>query len=63
MWQHLAHFYKRDMNFDDQEEYRELAVRLVAKMPTLAAAYYRYSMGYPMIYPDLDAVLQRISYI
>ena len=50
----LSAFYKRDMNFDDQEEYRELAVRLVAKMPTLAAAYYRYSMGYPMIYPDLD---------
>lgn len=50
----LSTFYKRDMNFDDQEEYKELAIRLIAKMPTLAAFYYRYSMGYSMIYPDLD---------
>ena len=50
----LSTYYSRDMNYDDPEEYMELAKRLVAKMPTLAAFYYRHSRGYPQIYPDLD---------
>ncbi|PSM53223.1 citrate synthase [Campylobacter blaseri] len=50
----LSTYYSRDMNFDNPIEYMELAKRLVAKMPTLAAFYYRHSMGYPLIYPDLD---------
>ncbi|MBQ2430904.1 MAG: citrate (Si)-synthase, partial [Campylobacter sp.] len=50
----LSTYYSRDMNFDDPVEYMELAKRLVAKMPTLAAFYYRHSRGYPQIYPDLD---------
>ncbi|ASM40411.1 citrate synthase [Campylobacter sp. RM12327] len=50
----LSTYYSRDMNFDDPKEYMELAIRIIAKMPTLAAFYYRHSMGYPLIYPDLD---------
>lgn len=50
----LSTYYSRDMNHNDPVEYMELAKRLVAKMPTLAAFYYRHSMGYPLIYPDLD---------
>lgn len=50
----LSTYYKRDMNYDDPDEYMELAERLVAKMPTLAAFYHRHAMGYPLIYPDLD---------
>ena len=30
------------------------AVRLIAKMPTLAAFAYRHSMGLPYVYPDND---------
>ncbi|MBO7476215.1 MAG: citrate synthase [Campylobacter sp.] len=50
----LSAYYKRDMNFDDPVEYMELAKRLVAKMPTLAAFYYRHAMGYQFVYPDMD---------
>lgn len=50
----LSAYYSRDMNFDDPVEYMELAERLVAKLPTMAAFYYRHAMGYPLIYPDLD---------
>lgn len=50
----LSTYYSRDMNYDDPEEYMELAERLVAKMPTLAAFYHRFRRGYPMIHPDLD---------
>lgn len=50
----LSTYYSRDMNFDDPQEYMELAIRIIAKMPTLAAFYYRHSMGYPLVYPDLD---------
>ena len=32
----------------------EMARRIIAKMPTLAAYTYRHAMGYPLIYPDLD---------
>lgn len=50
----LSTYYSRDMNFDNPQEYTELAIRLIAKMPTLAAFYYRHTMGYPLVYPDLD---------
>ncbi len=50
----LSAYYSHDMNYDDQKEYIELAERLVAKMPTIAAFYHRHVLGYPMIYPDLD---------
>ncbi|CZE45901.1 citrate synthase [Campylobacter geochelonis] len=50
----LSTYYSRDMNYDDPKEYMELAIRLVAKLPTLAAFYYRHVMGYPIVYPDLD---------
>jgi len=50
----LSTFYQRDMNYDNKDDYIELAMRLVAKMPTIAAFYHRYTRGYPMIYPDLD---------
>lgn len=50
----LSTYYSRDMNFDNPAEYMELAKRLIAKMPTLAAFYYRHTSGYPLVYPDLD---------
>ena len=37
---------------DDEEERYMAAIRLIAKMPTLAAFAYRHSQGYPYVYPD-----------
>jgi citrate synthase len=37
--------------FDPDNRYRQI-VRLIAKMPTLAAACHRFSVGMPFVYPD-----------
>jgi citrate synthase len=37
--------------FDPEARHRQI-VRLIAKMPTLAAAAYRFSQGMPFVYPD-----------
>lgn len=50
----MSAYYKRDMNIDDPADYMELAKRLVAKIPTIIAFYYRHSRGFPKVYPDLD---------
>lgn len=50
----LSAFYKRDMNLDNPSDYMEMAQRLVAKIPTIAAFQYRHSRGFPIIYPNLD---------
>lgn len=48
----LSAFYHDNMDFSD-ELHREIAVfRLIAKMPTLAAMCYKYSMGQPFMYPN-----------
>lgn len=48
----LAAFYHDKLNIHDQEA-RELAAhRLIAKMPTIAAMCYKYTIGQPFIYPD-----------
>ncbi len=50
----LSTFYP-DANKIKDEEIRYLQmVRLVAKMPTLAAFSYRHNMGQPYVYPDND---------
>jgi citrate synthase len=44
-----------EARFVDDPLVRQLQMtRLVAKMPTLAAFAYRFSKGYPLIYPDPD---------
>ncbi len=50
----MSAYYKRDMNMDDSGDYMELAERLIAKIPTLIAFYYRHARGFPKVYPDLD---------
>jgi citrate synthase len=50
----LSTFYPEAKNVDDPE-IRQLQIwRLIAKMPTLAAFAYRFSMGLPYAYPDND---------
>ena len=47
----LSAFYHDTLDLDDPEQRRLAAIRLIAKMPTLAAAAYRYSIGWPLCYP------------
>ena len=48
----LSTFYPDAKRIDDPEERYMAAIRLIAKIPTLAAWAYRHSMGLPYVYPD-----------
>src|SRR5574340_624264 len=50
----LSTVYPEAKNIEDPEVRRLQIIRLIAKMPTLAAYAYRQSLGYPYIYPDND---------
>jgi citrate synthase len=50
----LSTFYPDAKQIDDEEERYMAAVRLIAKVPTLAAFSYRHNMGLPYVYPDND---------
>ena len=47
----LAAFYHDKLDMDDPEHRMLAAKRMIAKMPTIAAACYRYHMGWPTAYP------------
>ncbi len=49
----LSTFYFDHLDIDTPEEYMEMAHRIVAKIPTIAALSYRHSQGLPIIYPDM----------
>ena len=50
----LSTFYPDANRIDDPEERYMAAVRLIAKVPTLAAFAYRHNMGLPYVYPEND---------
>jgi citrate synthase len=50
----LSTFYPDAKKIDDDYERHMAAVRLIAKMPTLAAFAYRHNLGLPYVYPDND---------
>ena len=50
----LSTFYPDAKHIDDPEERYMAAIRLIAKMPTLAAFAYRHNLGLPYVYPDND---------
>jgi len=52
----LSAFYHDSTDINDPEQRTIAARRLIAKMPTIAAMAYKYSVGQPFIYPrnDLD---------
>src|SRR3989440_6700236 len=50
----LSTFYPGAKDIKDDEERHMAAVRLIAKVPTLAAFAYRHSLGLPYNYPDND---------
>jgi citrate synthase len=50
----LSTFYPDAKNIDDEIERHMAGVRLIAKVPTLAAFAYRHNLGLPYVYPDND---------
>jgi citrate synthase len=48
----LSTFYPDARNVEDPEVRELMAIRLIAKMPTLAAYAYRHTNGLPFVYPD-----------
>ena len=50
----LSTFYPDAKQIDQDSERHMAAVRLIAKMPTLAAFAYRHNLGLPYVYPDND---------
>jgi citrate synthase len=50
----VSTFYPDAKQIDDAEQRYMAAVRLIAKVPTLAAFSYRHNMGLPYVYPDND---------
>ena len=50
----LSAFYHSELDMSDPEHRRISAMRMVAKMPTIAAASHRHSAGQPFIYPRKD---------
>jgi len=47
----MASFYHNELDLEDPEQRRLAAIRLIAKVPTIAAACHRYSIGWPIRYP------------
>jgi citrate synthase len=50
----LSTFYPDANDIKDPENRHIQTIRLIAKMPTLAAFAYRHNMGQPYVYPDND---------
>jgi len=48
----LSAFYHESMDLNNQKDRYISAIRLIAKMPTLAAMSYKYSIGLPYMYPQ-----------
>ncbi len=47
----LSAFYHDSLDINNPEHRRRSAYRLIAKVPTIAAMCYRYSMGFPFVFP------------
>jgi len=50
----LSAFYHESMNISTPEGKMDVVYKIIAKMPTLAAMAYKYSIGQPIIYPRDD---------
>jgi len=50
----LSAFYHDSLDINNAQHREVSAMRLIAKMPTIAAMAYKYSMGQPMMYPRND---------
>lgn len=54
----LSAFYHDEIDITNSTHRKNVAIKLIAKMPTLAAMTHKYSIGQPFIYPsnDLDYI-------
>jgi len=50
----LSAFYHSELDVEDPEHRRISALRMLAKMPIIAAACYKHSIGEPFVYPRTD---------
>jgi citrate synthase len=50
----LSTFYPKAKNIEDPASRRRQTLRLIAKVPSIAAYAYRHSVGKPYVYPDSD---------
>ncbi len=50
----LSAFYHDSTDIDDAKQREIASYRLIAKIPTIAAMAYKYSIGQPFMYPDND---------
>lgn len=50
----LSSFYHDSLDINDPHHREVSAIRLIAKMPTLVAMAYKYSVGQPFVYPRND---------
>ncbi len=50
----LSAFYHDSTDIDDPHQRTVASRRLIAKMPTIAAMAFKYSVGQPFVYPDND---------
>jgi citrate synthase len=50
----LSAFYHDNLDINNPEHRRIAAIRLIAKMPTMAAMSYKYNAGQPFVYPRND---------
>ena len=48
----MSAFYHDSTNIDNKEERKIASHRLIAKMPTIAAMAYKFSIGQPFVYPN-----------
>ena len=48
----LSAFYHDSLDINNPEHRETAALRLIAKMPTIAAMCYKYSIGHPFVYPQ-----------
>src|SRR5688572_16509666 len=58
----LSAFYPEAKDIHDEQGRYVSIIRLLAKLPTLAAFCYRHSKGLPFVYPDND-LLHRANYL
>src|SRR5262249_40256320 len=50
----LSTIYHEAKNVHDPNNRRHQIIRLIAKMPSIAALVYRHNLGFPYVYPDND---------
>ncbi|WP_105199046.1 citrate synthase [Pseudoalteromonas sp. T1lg10] len=50
----MSSFYHQDLDIADPIQRKRSAIRLVAKLPTIAAMAYKYTIGQPFVYPRND---------